>query len=93
VTRNERSALRSIGSANTKLGVAKRIAGNRLINAGRSGQAWPLAQVAGDAFCRLRDHADFYRLLNAILRSAFMGFRRCRGGRCMPALTGDRISR
>ena len=46
-------ALWSIGSANTKLGVAKRVAGNIRSLSWRSGQAWPLAAVAGDVFCPL----------------------------------------
>ena len=40
---------RDIVSATTQLGVEKRIAGAK-INPWRSGQAWPLAQVAADAF-------------------------------------------
>ena len=42
-----------IGSANTKLGVAKRIACNTDDSVGASGRIGALEAVAGDAFCRL----------------------------------------
>jgi hypothetical protein len=59
------TALRRIGSANTKLGVAKRLAGNIRSMLGARGQAWPLASEAGDGVLSPDAyHAAFYRLPN-----------------------------